>query len=236
VKALKDIRVRRALSESIDREFITSKLLRAGQLPAYSFVPPGTLNYAAGPKTRWAASPLAQRQIEARALLAQAGFTPEHPLKVEIKAANSTDTLLLSEAIQADWRAVGVQASITQNDGAIAFSAYRNRDFEAAPISWFADYNDPMTFLGLLKSSTGAQNYGDYRSPVFDALLDQADNEPDAVKRAAILARAEQTMLDDEGIAPIYFWVSRNLVNPRVTGWTDNIEDFHRARWLCVKK
>jgi oligopeptide transport system substrate-binding protein len=236
VAPLKDVRVRRALSEAIDRDFIVTKLLRAGQLPAYSFVPPGALNYVSGPRARWAGESFAQRQIEAKALLAAAGFTPQHPLKLDIKAANTSDTLLLSEAIQADWRAIGVEASITQNDGAIAFVAYRNRDFNVAPVSWFADFNDPMTFLGLLKSSTGAQNYGDYNSPVFDGLLDQADHEPDPGRRAAILARAEQTMLDDEGIAPIYFWVSRNLVNPKITGWTDNVEDFHRVRWLCAPK
>ena len=60
--------MRRALSESIDRDFITNKLMRAGQVPAYSFVPPGTANYTAGPKTAWAEMPLVQRQIEAKAL------------------------------------------------------------------------------------------------------------------------------------------------------------------------
>jgi oligopeptide transport system substrate-binding protein len=189
-----------------------------------------------GPKLRWSAEPLAQRQIEAKALLAQAGFTPKHPLKLEIKAVNTTDTLLLAEAIQADWRAIGVEASIVQNESAVAFAAYRQRDFQVGLVSWIADFNDPITFLGLLKSDTGAQNYGDYKSPAYDALLVQSDHEPDAVKRAAILARAEQTVLDDEGIAPIYFWVSRNLVAPRITGWVDNAENFHRARWLCVKK
>ena len=46
--------------------------------------------------------------------------------------------------------------------------------------SWIADYNDPMTFLDLMKSDTGQQNYGDYKSPAYDALLGKADNEPDA--------------------------------------------------------
>lgn len=235
VKALQDIRVRRALSESIDRDFITGKLLRAGQLPAYSFVPPGTLNYTAGPKTRWAAESFTQRQIEARGLLAQAGYSATHPLKLEIKAANSTDTLLISEAIQADWRTIGVEVSIIQNDGTIAFSSYRNRDFQIGPVNWFADFNDPMTFLGLMKSNTGAQNYGDYKNPAYDALLARADQEADAAARAQILKRAEQTMLDDEGMAPVSFTVSRSLVSPKVTGWVGNPLNVHRARWLCRK-
>jgi oligopeptide transport system substrate-binding protein len=235
VKPLQDKRVRRALSEAVDRDFITTKLLRAGQAPAYSFVPPGTANYVAGPKTAWAGMPLVQRQIEARALLEQAGYSAKRPLKIEIKSSNNTDTLLLAEAVQADWRAIGVVATIQQNEGAVAFAAYRNRDFQVGFMSWYADFNDPVTFLGLLKSDTGAQNYGDYKSPAYDALLAQADLEPDAVKRAQILARAEQIMLDDEGTAPVFFVVNRALVSPRVSGWVDNPLNFHRARWLCVK-
>jgi oligopeptide transport system substrate-binding protein len=233
---LQDIRVRRALSEAVDRDFITAKLMRAGQVPAYSFVPPGTAHYTQGARLRWASEPLVQRQIEARALLARAGFAAGHPLKIEIKTQNATDSLLLAEAVQADWQSIGVRATIVQNETQIAFAAYRNRDFQVGMMSWYADFNDPVTFLGLLKSDVGAQNYGDYKSPAYDALLLAADKEPDDAKRAAILQRAEQTMLDDEGMAPIYFIVNRNIVSPRVTGWVDNAENFHRARWLCVKR
>src|SRR6185312_8588488 len=214
----------------------TAKLMRAGQVPAYSFVPPGTAHYTQGPQLRWAAESFAQRQIEAKALLAQTGFTPKHPLKIELKTQNTTDALLLAEAVQADWRAIGVEATIAQNESQIAFAAYRNRDFQVGGMSWYADFNDPVTFLGLLKSDVGAQNYGDYKNPAYDALLAEADQEPDEAKRAQILARAEQTMLDDEGIAPIYFVVNRNIVNPKITGWVANSENFHRARWLCVKR
>jgi oligopeptide transport system substrate-binding protein len=232
---LQDNRVRRALSEAIDRDFITTKLTRAGQVPAYTFVPPGTAHYAQEAGLRWAGESFAQRQVEARALLAQAGFSATHPLKLEIKTQNTTDTLQLSEAVQADWRAIGVQATVVQNDTSIAFAAYRNRDFQVGTMNWYADFNDPVTFLGLLKSDTGAQNYGDYKSAAYDALLAQADQEPNETRRAVILKRAEQTMLDDEGMAPIYFIVNRNIVNPKVTGWVDNAVNFHRARWLCVK-
>ena len=233
VKPFKDVRVRRALSESLDRDFMTAKLMRAGQRPAYAFVPPGTANYPFGPKTRWANASFAQRQIEASALLAQAGFTPAHPLKFQLKTTNNSESLLLAEAIQADWRAVGIQVSILQNDAPVAFAAFANRDFDVGTMAWYGDFNDPMTFLGLLKSDVGAQNYGDYRNPAYDALLGEADREPDASRRGQILARAEQIMLDDEGIAPLFYTVGRALVDPRITGWVDNSENWHRTRWLC---
>ncbi|HQP21509.1 MAG TPA: hypothetical protein PLG07_14480, partial [Phenylobacterium sp.] len=76
----------------------------------------------------------------------------------------------------------------------------------------------------------------DYRNPSYDALLDAADREPDPVRRGEILAEAEQLMLNDEAMIPLYYLVSRNLVSPRITGFVDNVENFHRARWMCVRK
>jgi len=236
VAVFKDIRVRRALSQAIDREFLTAKLMRAGQQPAYSFVPGITAHYVKdGPRLRWATMPYAERQATARALLAQAGFTPKRPLKITILSPNNTDTLLLMEAVQADWRAIGVDVRLEQAEAGVAFAQYRTRAFQVGSMSWYGDFNDPVTFLGLMKSDTGAQNYGDYNNPAYDALLEQADQEPDEAKRAAILAQAEQVMLDDEGIIPMYFVVNRNLVSPRVTGWQANAPNFHRTRWMCLK-
>jgi oligopeptide transport system substrate-binding protein len=236
VAAFRDIRVRRALSMTVDREFITRKLLRAGQLPAYAFVPGITAGYVkSGPKVRWADTSFEERQVEAKRLLAQAGYTAARPLKLTITTPNNTDTLLLMEAVQADWRAIGVEVKLAQNEAGVAFNAYRNRDFEVGSMSWYGDFNDPVTFLGLFKSDTGPQNYGDYRNPAYDALLTTADQEPDAVKRARILARAEQLILDDEATVPMFFVVNRNLVSRRVTGWVDNAPNFHRARWMCLR-
>ncbi|HEX5262250.1 MAG TPA: hypothetical protein VFW13_01905, partial [Phenylobacterium sp.] len=123
--------------------------------------------------------------------------------------------------------------TIAQNESQIAFAAYRERDFQVGAMSWFADFNDPVTFLGLLKSDTGAQNYGDYKNPAYDALLNKADNEPDAGQRARYLAQAEQMMLDDADVAPIDTGVNLNLVSPNITGWVDNDVDIHPIRYLC---
>ncbi|MCA3708588.1 MAG: peptide ABC transporter substrate-binding protein, partial [Phenylobacterium sp.] len=186
-------------------------------------------------RLKWADMPFDARQAEARRLLAEAGYGPGNPLSVEIKVGNSPDNLLLSQAVAADWTALGLKVSTVQNEGQIAFSAYKRKDFQIGMMSWYADFNDPLTFLGLFRSDTGQQNYSGYANPRYDALLDQADREPDATRRARTLAEAEQLMLDEEGVIPVFQVVSRALVSPRVTGWTDNIENFHRARWVCVK-
>jgi oligopeptide transport system substrate-binding protein len=235
IKAFQDVRVRRALAMAVDREFITKKLLRGGQEPAYAFVPPGVANYEPVAKPYWASLTYEQRQAEARRLLAEAGYGPNNPLKFEIKHRNSADPMLVMPAVQADWKQIGVEAKLVQNEVQIAYAAYRSRDFDVAEGAWVADYNDPLSFLYLMQSTTGSQNYGDYNNPAYDALLAAADHEPDAAKRAHLLARAEKLMLDDAAVVTTYSYVNKNLVSPRVTGWVDNISDFHPVRYLCLK-
>jgi len=235
VPAFRDRRVRQALSMAIDREFITNKLLRGGQTPAYTFTPPGVANYVAAKPPAWASWSLEKRQAEARRLLAEAGYNASHPLRFEIKHRNTPDPMLYTPAVQADWKAIGVDAQLAQQETQIAYADYRARAFQVADAAWVADYNDAMSFLYLNQSSTGPQNYSDYKSPAYDALLAKADNEPDVAKRAQFMADAEQVMLEDAPVAPIYFYVNKNLVNPKITGWVDNIIDHHRTRFLCVK-
>lgn len=233
LKPFQDKRVRQALSMAIDREFIVDKLLRSGTKAAYSFVPPGVAGYPGGPAPYWKGWSLAKRQAEARRLLTEAGFGPGKPLRFEVKQRNTADPLLIMPAIQADWRSVGVEASLAPNESQIAYAAYRVRDFEMADASWIADFDDASNFLDLFQHSTGVMNYGDYNNPAFDALLAQAGREPDAKKRAALLVRSEQLVLDDAGVVPIYFYISKNLVRPEVTGWVENVPDKHMKRFVC---
>jgi oligopeptide transport system substrate-binding protein len=239
VPALRDLRVRQAIAMAIDRAFITGKLLRAGQTPTSAFVPAQIAGYlppgAPHPRAYWADWSLARRQAQARQLLAQAGYDRRGPLKLELKTPNLATSILIAQAVQADLRAVGVEATLRQEESQVAYQSFEAKDFQVGLLSWIADFSDPLTFLTLMKSDTGAQNYGDYANPRYDALLDQADHEPDATRRATILAQAEQIMLDDANIAPLYVGVNLNLVSPRVTGWVDNAVDIHPARYLCVR-
>jgi oligopeptide transport system substrate-binding protein len=235
VAAFRDVRVRQALAMAIDRDFVTRKLLRAGQQSAYVFVPPGTANYPGGAEPHWASWSFEKRQAEARRLLAEAGYGPGAPLRFQLKMSNSAEAALVFTAVQADWKTVGAEVSLVPEEGQIAYADYSARDFQVAAAGWIADYNDPMTFLFLLKSTTGPQNISGYANPAFDALLDQADHEPDAGRRGELLQQAERMAMEDAPIAPIDFYVSKRLVSPRLTGWTPNLADIHRTRYVCFK-
>jgi oligopeptide transport system substrate-binding protein len=237
VPPLRDVRVRQALSMAIDRRFITDKIFRGvGQVPTTAFVPLGIAGYVPlgqRPKAYWADWSYARRQAEARRLLAAAGYGASRPLKLQVKTFNNPTSLEVIQSIQSDLKSVGVETSIRLEDGIVALQSFEIRDFQVGNVGWIADYDDPTTYLGLMRSDTGAQNYGDYKNPAYDALLNKADNEPDAGKRADYLAQAEQMMLDDADVAPIDVGVNLNLVNGNITGWVDNDVDVHPIRYLC---
>jgi oligopeptide transport system substrate-binding protein len=228
--ALKDVRVRQALSMSIDREFITAKLLRGGQRPAYSFVPDGMAGYVPS-RVYWADWSFGRRQAEARRLLAAAGYGPGHPLKFVVKHRNSPDPLLFLPAIQSDWKSVGVMAQLEQNDIQVAYQEYEIHDYQVGDAGWLSE--DPIVYLDLDRSDTGGENYGQYDNPAYDGELNAALDSADPAARADHMQRAETLLLADAPIAPLFFISSRNLVAPQITGWRDNPVDLHGARWLC---
>jgi len=98
--------------------------------------------------------------------------------------------MLFMPAIQADWKEIGVEVALAQQEAQIAYADYRARAFQVADAAWIADYNDPMSFLDLQRSYYGPQNYGDYNNPEYDRLMALADQEPDTTRRAALIARA----------------------------------------------
>jgi oligopeptide transport system substrate-binding protein len=231
-----DIRVRKALSMALDREYLVENVLTPGFVPAYSFVPPGINNYdTVRPEVSWKSLSRPERLAEARALLEDAGYGPDNQLRFEFKHRSTDDNPKAAPVAQSNWNEIApwVDAQILRQDTKVLYSDLRQSNFEVSDGAWLADYNDPLNFLYLLDSDTGQQNYGNYANPEFDRLLEAASQERDLQERAALFAQAEKIMLEDHPITPMWFQVTKNLVDPNLDGWAENAEDNHRSRWLC---
>jgi len=234
-KPFDDIRVREALNLAYDRETMADKVVNIGQPPSYSIVPPGIANYPGGVEFAFKSMPYPERVKRAQELMRQAGYGPDKRLRTTMATGPSNDAKRIAAAVQEIWRNIYVDAEIAQSDAQVYNLNLRSGNFDIAGYAWVADYNDPRNFLFLLLSDNEL-NYGHYKNPQFDALIKQSDQEQDLAKRGELLAKAEAIALKDMPWIPTRFQVTLNLVQPYVKGWSTNINDMNRTRWLSIDR
>lgn len=214
--------LRRALSMAIDRDLLTARVLGDGEVPAWSWVPPGVDGYA-GPRVDWADWSVERRLAEARRLYAEAGYSVERPLEVEIAYNKSPLHDRIALVVSAMWKQhLGVRATLRAEEFRVLRQRIDLREAAVFRASWLADYNDAYSFLQLLRGGFGI-NLPRYANAGYDRLLDEAALTPDRAQRSQLLAAAEQRLLDDVPILPLYFYVAKHLVSPRVGGWYANV-------------
>lgn len=226
--------LRRALALVIARRRLTQYVLRTGEQPAYSWVPPGTAGYRVQAPS-WSRLSMAARIADARRLYAAAGYSAAHPLRFTLQYNTGEIHQDLALAIASMWReALGVRVRLQREDFSTLMHNISTGEAIMFRSSWEADYNDPYTFAQYFKSDFGI-NMPHYHNPAYDKLLERAEVTLDPLKRAALLERAEQLMLHDQPIIPLYFYVSKHLVKPQVTGWYDNPMDVTYSRELGLR-
>ncbi len=231
-----DIRVRKALSMAVDRNFLAEKIYAGTQLPAYSLVPNGMPGYTM-PAVDWAAIDQLDREDQAKALLKEAGYGEGgKPLKIDIRFNTNENHKKVATAVADMWKALGIEVT-TQNLDVKAHYAYLQEggDFDVARAAWGADYADPENFLNLLVSTNKAFNYGHWNNPKFDELMKQSYAESNPVKRMKIMADAEALMLSDVAIAPFMNFANLWLVNKKVKGFEKNAVNEHMTKYLSIE-
>lgn len=231
-----DVRVRRALSMALDRDTLTTRILRAGEPAAYCLVPPGVHGYPRGGCADFQSLGQARRMAEARRLLAAAGYGPDRPLTLRFRHPNSDTHRRLALAVSAMWQVLGVRSTLLGADLKAHQAALQQGDFDVARGAWYAEDTDPVSFLRLLDSRAGSMNLSRHADAQYDALLDRSDRIVDPAARAEALRAAEARAMTQQPLAPLYVYVSRRLVSPRVDGWVDNPRGVHVNRWLAVRE
>ena len=232
-----DPKVRRALSLALDRDVITEKVMQQGQTPAYAFTPPATNDYKAN-HPEWEKWSKEQRIAEAKKLLNEAGYSDAKPLDVTLLYNTSENHKKVAVAATALWKqSLGfVNVTLDNKEWKTFLDNRKTGNYQFARAGWCADYNEPSSFLNILKSGN-SNNYGKYASADFDAVMAKTlvagtTNE----QRADLYQQAEVQADKDTPVIPIYHYVSPRLIKPYVEGFSKDPLDKFYFKDISFKK
>ena len=227
---LKDKRVRQALAYSIDREQIVKRVSQCGQSPANSFTPPGIDGYF--PDTQIPFDPELAAQ-----LFAEAGFPAGEGFpKLEILFNTQEGHRKIALAVQQMWQKyLGIEVELVNTDWKVYLSREMIGDFQISRAGWIGDYEDPNTFLDLMRPNRGNNKTG-WENKKYEELIIKANAQPNQEKRYAILREAEQLLIDEMPVLPIYIYVRQYLLSNDVKGWDPNPTDTHHPKFITLER
>jgi oligopeptide transport system substrate-binding protein len=136
--------------------------------------------------------------------------------------------------LQQHWSQLGIKCELRVLEWGSFLDTLSNGKYTVARSAWIGDYPDPNTFLDMFVTD-GPNNQTNWSNQEYDRLIEAAKKAP-AEERLKLLTQAERILMDEVPILPIYFYVSKNMVNPRVKGFTSNIQDIHPLELLSVEK
>ncbi len=214
-----DVNVRQAFSYAVDKQKIITFALNNTVATAYGILPPGMPGYNASLEG------LQFDPQKAKALLAGSKYRDVSklpPIVLTTTGYGGDISGVLGGAI-ADWRQnLGVEVTVRQLEPEAFSYALNQEKNQLFDDGWIADYPDPQDFLDVLFHTGSQYNTGGYSNLQLDSLLNKAAMEQDTATRLKMYQDAEQTVVQDAVVLPLYFGRNYVLVKPYVKGYALN--------------
>ena len=217
-KLLNNRDFRKALAYAIDRSLLVEKVTQAGEKPAFGMVPPfGTYETPVGVGF----DPEKARDFLKKANVGERGNFPELTLITN----NSETARRNAETYQGMWdKHLGLKVRIEQVDTGTHKSRERSGDYDISASGWIGDFLDPTTFLDMWRPGDGNNNTN-WENPAYSDKLSAAELIADPAERINTLVQAEQVLMDDLPIIPIYWYTTKFLVDPALQNWNPLLLD-----------
>jgi len=211
-----DVNIRLAFAMAVDKEKIVALALRDLVQVAGGILPPGMPGY--NEQLDGLEYDVARaRELIAASAYGDAANLPPITLTTTGYGGYIGSTL---EAIITQWREnLGVEVTVRQIDPERFLYHLDEELDELFDAGWIADYPHPQDFLDILFRTGSEHNDGGYSNLALDALLDEAATEPDEALSLELYRQAEQMLVDDAAVMPLWFGQSYYLVKPNVQGY-----------------
>ena len=211
-KPLDDVKVRQALGRAIDRRGIVESIRKREERPAHCYTPPHP-GYVARAN-------LPTDFEAARKSLAEAGYPGGKGFpKLEVLFPTSKGGGEIVEAIQATWKKeLNIDVTVRNEEFKVYLDSQRKLQYDLTMSIWIGDYPDPNTFLDMMLTGNGNNDTG-WGNPDYDRLITQANLTLDRAKRFELFQQAEELLINEAPVLPIFFGAHVYLARPEVKGY-----------------
>ncbi|MEM1262680.1 MAG: peptide ABC transporter substrate-binding protein [Pseudomonadota bacterium] len=232
---LKTATVREALYHAVDRKKLTQEVLRGGQQPAYTLVPPETPNYSDSVAQSVRTKARDFDFAKARNAMQKLGYNEQNPLEITILVNSGTNHRSVALFVSSEWSSkLPVRTVIQTEEFRVLLDTMKDpAKWEVIRSSWTADYPDAISFLEIFAEGN-PNNFLGYANVKFQEgieALPKLENKARQLK----LADLETTLLADFPILPLYFFVKRRLVTDQVEGFHTNPLAILRSKHLSFR-
>jgi ABC-type transport system substrate-binding protein len=221
---------RQAINYGFDRRKLVLYLRNSLGIPAESgFVPAGLPSFDSVAVKGYSYDP-----VKARKLLSDAGFTAGKMPTVKLLTIPIYADIASYIAKQLEEIGIPVQVEAIQKSLLLDMTLGSRALFFRG--SWIADYPDAENYLSVFYSKNPAPpNYTRYNNPAFDALFEKALQETNDSARYLLYQQADQVMINDAPVVPLWYDVVVHLVQPEVSGFPANALNLLELRYLRKK-
>jgi oligopeptide transport system substrate-binding protein len=220
-KPFDDVRVRKALALAIDRQALIDNVVKGGRKPALAFVPYGLPDMDGSDFRENGGTYYKDADIEtAKQLLAEAGYPDGKGFpEIEILYNTSESHKIVAETIQEMWKQnLGItNVTLTNQEWGVYLNSRDEGDFMVARAGWIGDYPDPLTFLDMWTTGNGNNNTF-WGSEQYDRLIETVRNSSDQKERMTLMHQAEDILMENMPIMPIYFYTDPVCIKPNLKG------------------
>ena len=221
---------RHALAMTIERETFAKTSGLENAAPAYTMVPPQLSTQIAFHHAAYASLTGTMRAAVAEVLLEESEISPTHPAALDFHYPKGAVMAAIAKAVSAGWAKIGINVRLKEDSPVEYTEALRAGDFDLALATWPERAQDAHGFLAPLTRQGGAWNMAGYAEPEFNKRMTDADAVADLTQRPAMLADAENVVIEDQIILPVVFFTPMRPVN--LDGWQANALGVHPLRYL----
>lgn len=224
LKPFNNVKVRQALSMSLDRETIVTKIAQGGQMAAEGAVPVGLVDETGVEYRDKVGKQINYNVEEAKKLFAE-GIAEEGMTLDQFNAEgfvllyNTSEAhQKIAQAAQEMWRSnLGITLGLENVEFQVKLDREKAGDYAISRAGWIGDYMDPMTILDLWLTESSF-NDAKYNNPKYDELILGAKATADQDVRFKNMREAEAMLMEDMPIIPVYFYTQPYAVKPNVEG------------------